>query len=182
MSPAEIISEAKKHQCPSIAYTYTEPTVFFEFALDCMKLARQKNIKNIWVSNGFMSLECLKSVRPFLDAVNIDLKFFSDETYRKITGAQLQPVLDNLIWLKKNKIHLEVTTLIIPTINDSLSELKQSAKFIFEKLGADTPWHVNTFYPAYKLAHLSPTPIDIILQAQTIGLNAGLKYVHLGNI
>ncbi len=177
IAPEEIIKEAIRHECPSISYTYTEPTVFAEFALDCMKLAKKKKLKNIWVSNGYMSPKCLELVAPYLDAANIDLKAFKDETYHKVCGAKLQPVLDNLIWLKQNKIHLEVTTLIIPTINDSADELKQIADFIFDKLGADTPWHVSAFYPANKLIHLPITPTKKVLEAREIGEQMGLKYV-----
>ncbi|MEK7653494.1 MAG: AmmeMemoRadiSam system radical SAM enzyme [Patescibacteria group bacterium] len=181
-TPEEIIMAAEANGCPSVSYTYTEPTIFAEFALDCMKLAKDKGLKNIWVSNGYMSSECLSAIVPYLDAANIDLKFFKDESYLKICGARLQPVLDNLIWLKNHGVHLEVTTLIIPTINDGDEELKSIAEFIFKKLGADTAWHVSAFYPTYKLADLPPTPRETIYRAQAIGKKAGLKYVYVGNV
>lgn len=182
ISPKEIVQAAVGNNCLSISYTYTEPTVFLEYAFDTMKLAKEKNLKNIWVSNGYMSEETLNLIAPYLDAINIDLKSFSEKFYQKICGARLKPVLDNLIKIKQRKIHLEVTTLIIPGLNDSAKELGQIAKFIKDKLGADTPWHVSAFYPAHKLKYLSPTPAVKILEAQEIGLKAGLKFVYAGNI
>ncbi|MFA6254543.1 MAG: AmmeMemoRadiSam system radical SAM enzyme [Patescibacteria group bacterium] len=182
MAPKDVIDQAKKSQCPSISYTYTEPTIFFEFAFDCMKLAQESKLKNVWVSNGYTNLPALEMAKPYLDAVNIDLKFFNDSTYKKICGARLQPVLDNLVWYKQNGVHLEVTTLIIPSLNDSDEELTGIAKFIKDKLGADTPWHVTAFWPTYKLNDLPPTSRETILQAKEIGEKAGLEHVHVGNI
>lgn len=182
MAPKEIVVQALKFNCPSISYTYTEPTIFFEFAFDCMKLASKKGLKNVWVSNGYTSQPALEMAKPYLAAANIDLKFFNDSTYKKICGARLQPVLDNLVWYKKNNIHLEVTTLIIPSLNDSEQELTGIAKFIKDKLGADTPWHVTAFWPTYKLNDLPPTPRETIFKAREIGEKVGLKYVHAGNI
>jgi len=180
--PEEIIERALAAGCPSIAYTYTEPTIFAEFALDCMKLAHHRGLANIWVSNGYMSPVCLEKIAPYLDAINLDLKSFSDETYQKICGARLRPVLDNLIRLKNKNIHLEVTTLIIPSVNDSEKELGDLAKFINNKLGAATPWHVSAFYPTYKLSNLPATAKETILRAVEIGKKAGLEHVHGGNI
>lgn len=176
-SAREIIRQAIINKCPSISYTYTEPTIFAEFALECMKLVKERKLKNIWVSNGYMSTDLLEAIRKYLDAINIDLKFFKEESYQKICKAKLQPVLDNLIWIKKNNIHLEVTTLIIPTINDSEEELKFMAKFIFNHLGADTPWHISAFYPTHKLTDLPATSRNKILLAQSIGEKIGLKYI-----
>lgn len=182
MTPKDVIEQAKKSNCPSISYTYTEPTIFFEFAFNCMKLAAESKLKNVWVSNGYTSQPALEMAKPYLDAVNIDLKFFKDATYKKVCGARLQPVLDNLVWYKQNNIWLEVTTLIIPTLNDSDEELTEIAGFIKNKLGADTPWHVTAFWPTYKLNDLPPTPRETIYRAQEIGKKGGLKYVHGGNI
>jgi len=182
LDPRQIVELAIEAGCPSISYTYTEPTIFFEFALDCMKLAREKGLKNIWVTNGYTSRPALEMARPYLDAANVDLKAFSNQFYKKICGARLQPVLDNLIWYKENDIHLEVTTLIIPSLNDSEKELTDVAKFIKNKLGADTPWHVTAFWPTYKLIDFPPTPRETIFKAKEIGEKAGLKYVHSGNI
>jgi pyruvate formate lyase activating enzyme len=182
MTPEQIVQQARALGCPSISYTYTEPTIFFEYALDCMKLANREGLKNIWVSNGYTSTPALEMAKPYLDAVNIDLKFFRNETYIKICGAMLQPVLDNLIWYKKNDIWLEVTTLIIPTLNDSKEDLEGIAGFIKTELGADTPWHVSAFYPTYKLTDKPPTPPETVLLAQKLGKKASLKYVYTGNV
>jgi len=182
LEPDQIIALALKAKCPSISYTYTEPTIYFEYALDCMRLAKEKNLKNVWVTNGYTSQPALEMAKPYLDAANVDLKFLTEKNYKKICGAKLQPVLDNLIWYKQNNIHLEVTTLIIPSLNDSDEELTEIAKFIFEKLGADTPWHISAFWPTYKLNDFSPTPQDTIFKAKKIGEKIGLKYVHPGNI
>jgi pyruvate formate lyase activating enzyme len=181
-TPEEIISEAKASGCQSIAYTYTEPTIFAEFALECMKLAKDTGLKNVWVSNGYTSMEAWPEILPYLDAINVDLKFFTNENYLKICGAKLQPVLDNLKYLHQNKIHLEVTTLIIPGLNDSDEEILQIAKFIKNELSPDVPWHVSRFFPQYKLIDKDPTEEDLIYKAISIGKEAGLHYVYGGNV
>ncbi|MBU4361005.1 AmmeMemoRadiSam system radical SAM enzyme [Patescibacteria group bacterium] len=180
--PQEIVNNAINNNCPSISYTYTEPTIFLEYALDTMKLARKNNLKNIWVSNGYFSDKTFELIKKYLDAINVDLKAFSEKFYQKICCAKLQPVLNNLIAIKKNNIHLEVTTLIIPNENDSEQELKNIANFIAEKLGTDTSWHVTAFHPTYKMLSHAPTPIEKIYQAVKIGKKAGLKFVYAGNI
>lgn len=180
--PEEVVKNAISLKCPSISYTYTEPTIFLEYALDTMKLAKNKGLKNIWVSNGYMSDKTLGLISPYLDAINVDLKGFTNEFYLKVCGARLQPVLDNLIKIKKIGIHLEVTTLIIPTKNDSPEELKQIAKFILNKLGSDVPWHVSAFYPTFKMMNVPATSRQKILEAVEIGKGIGLKFVHPGNI
>ncbi len=180
--PQEVVENAINNNCPSISYTYTEPTIMVEFALECMKLAHKNNLKNIWVSNGYMSPEILNLVAPYLDAVNVDLKSFSNEFYQRVCGAKLQPVLDNLIKIKKAGIHLEVTTLIIPDQNDSVEELKNIAEFIAKKLSADTPWHISRFFPHYKMSDTPPTPIEKIYEAVGMGKCAELKFVYAGNI
>lgn len=182
VSPKEIIRRAKRAKCSSIAYTYTEPTIYAEFALDCMKLAKKAGLKNVWVSNGYTAKEAWLKILPYLDAINIDLKFFKNETYLKICGAKLKPVLDNLKLLKQKKIWLEVTTLIIPDLNDSEEELTQIAQFIAKDLGTETPWHVSRFFPQYKLQSQDPTEEQLIYKAYQIGKEAGLKYVYGGNI
>lgn len=182
IKPEEVIKLAKDSGCESIAYTYTEPTIFAEFALDCMKLAKADGLKNVWVSNGYTSPEAWPEILPYLDAINIDLKFFTNENYLKICGAKLQPVLDNLKLLKSKKIWLEITTLIIPGLNDSEQEIKQIAEFIKNDLGAETPWHVSRFFPQYKLQNANPTEEDLIFTACKIGKEAGLKYVYGGNV
>ncbi len=181
-TPEQIIQDALDSNCPSISYTYTEPTVFVEFALDCMKLAHENGLKNVWVSNGYMTKETLDLISPYLDAINVDLKGFSEDFYKNICGARLRPVLDNLIDIKKRGIHLEITTLIIPNKNDSEKELTGIAEFIKNELGDDTPWHVSRFFPQHKLLDVLPTPTEKIYQAIEIGKKAGLKYIYPGNI
>lgn len=181
-SPESIVENAKKYGSKSIAYTYTEPTIFFEYAYDTAKLAHEVDIKNVFVTNGYMTEEAIKKIEPYLDAANVDLKSFSDDFYRKLCGAKLQPVLDALKLMKKLGIWVEVTTLIIPTLNDSSEELREIAKFIVNELGEGTPWHISRFYPTYNLTDKPPTPIETIHKAREIGLNEGLKYVYEGNV
>src|SRR6056297_256279 len=182
MSPEQIVATAHQSDSRSIAYTYTEPTIFFEYSLDTSRLARDAGIANVYVSNGYMSAEMLDLVHPYLDAVNIDLKAFRDPTYRQYAGARLQPVLDSLKRLHDLDIWLEVTTLIIPGINDDPQELTELAEFIVTELGADTPWHVSRFHPQYKLEHLPATPPATITQAVEIGRAAGLVHIYAGNL
>lgn len=188
-TPEQIVQDALDGKCPSISYTYTEPTVFVEFALDCMKLAHKKGLKNIWVSNGYMTKECLDLVGPYLDAINIDLKGFTEKFYQEICGARLKPVLENLTRLASTsfasqggKVHLEITTLIISGKNDSEKELKNIAEFIKKELGDEIPWHVSRFFPQYKLSDIPSTPVEKIHQAVEIGKKVGLRYVYPGNV
>ncbi len=182
LKPNQIIKQAIDNDCQSIAFTYTEPTVFLEYAYETMRLAKQNGLKNVWVSNGYMSKETLELIIPYLDAINIDLKSFNEKFYSQVCGAKLQPILDNLISIKNSRVHLEITTLIIPTQNDSPKELNDIAKFIKHKLGSGVPWHVSAFYPAFKMRQLPATPKEKILEAAKIGHKAGLKYVYAGNI
>jgi pyruvate formate lyase activating enzyme len=181
VSPEEIVSAAKVNNCESIAYTYTEPTIFFEYAYDTAKLAKREGIKNVFVTNGYITSEALKKISPYLDAANIDLKSFKDNFYRKRCGARLKPVLDSIRLYKSLGIWIEITTLIIPTLNDSEEELRKIAEFISE-VGEDTPWHISQFYPTYKLITLPRTPVATLRKSRKIGLEAGLKYVYEGNV
>ena len=181
VSPEEIVSAAKRSNCASIAYTYSEPTIFFEYAYDIAKLARKEGLKNVFVTNGYITPEALKEISPYLDAANIDLKSFSDEFYRKSCGAHLQPVLDSIRLYKRLGIWIEITTLIIPTLNDSEEELRKIAGFIKE-VGEDTPWHITQFHPMYNLPDLPRTPVSTLRKARQIGLEAGLRYVYEGNV
>lgn len=182
LPPEQVVKHALDNNCPSISYTYTEPTIFLEYALDCMKLAKGKELKNVWVSNGYMTKEALNLIAPYLNAINVDLKAFTEKFYQEVCGARLRPVLDNLIDIKKRGIHLEIATLIIPGKNDSEKELKQIADFIKEELGDDTPWHVSRFFPHYKMMDVPPTPIEKVYEAVEIGKRTGLKYVYAGNV
>jgi len=180
-TPEEVVDRALATGSRSIAYTYTEPTIYFEFAYDCCRLAHEKNIRNVFVSNGYMSEEAIDLAAPFLDAINVDLKAFSEEFYKKQCGALLQPVLDALKRLKERGVWVEITTLVIPTLNDDPSELKQLAGFI-HSLGAETPWHISRFHPCYELYDIGPTPISTIHRVVEIGREAGLHYVYSGNM
>ncbi|MFA4029673.1 MAG: hypothetical protein GDYSWBUE_000966 [Candidatus Fervidibacterota bacterium] len=180
--PERIVDAAIRTRCKSIAYTYTEPTVFFEYTYDISKLAHERGIANVYVTNGYMTEEMLKEFHPLLDAANVDLKAFRDETYRRYMGARLEPVLSSLKLMKQLGIWVEVTTLIVPTVNDDPSELRDIARFIAMELGVDTPWHISRFFPAYKMTTLFPTPIDKLRQAYEIGKEEGLRYVYLGNV
>jgi len=180
-APAEIVQKAIKSGSRTIAYTYTEPTIYFEFAYDTANIAHEKGLKNVFVTNGFMSEEAIETIAPCLHAANVDLKAFSDDFYRKYCGARLQPVLDSLKKMKSLGIWVEVTTLLIPALNDSDEELGKIAKFI-HSLGPETPWHISRFHPRYRLDNLPPTPVASIHRASEIGKAAGLKYVYSGNI
>jgi len=175
---------ALKNSLPSISYTYTEPAIFSEYALDVMKLAGIRGIKNVWVSNGFWSKELFDMVSPYLDAANIDLKSFDDDFYKKICQGRLQPVLDILKKLKKKKIWVEITTLVLPGLNDQEKTFKEIAGFIKKELGAETPWHVSRFFNdvSWQLKDLPDTPTKTIEKAYQIGKKAGLKHVYAGNM
>ncbi len=176
-----IVAEADALFARSIAYTYTEPTIFYEFAYDCMELAVKKGLKNIFVTNGYMTEECLGTLKGLLHAANVDVKSFNDKTYKKVCGARLEPVLKSVERMRDMGIWVEVTTLIIPTINDSEEELREIAKWV-ASIDPGMPWHVSAFYPAYKMMDLPPTDPKTVERAREIGLSEGLRYVYTGNI
>ena len=180
-SPEKIVNYCKENNISIIAYTYNEPTVWTEYALSTMKLAKKAKIKNVWVSNGYMSEETLKSITPYLDAINVDLKSFREDFYQNIVHAHLEPVKENIKKIWQRGIWEEVTTLIIPGFNDSEKELKEIADFLFN-ISSDLPWHISAFYPAYKMLDTPSTPQKNLIKAYNIGKKAGLKYVYTGNI
>ncbi len=182
LSPEKIVELALKYKTPSISYTYTEPTIFIEYALETMKLAKKQGLKNSWVTNGYLTPQALEVIAPYLDAANVDLKFFQNDLYQEICGAKLEPILNTLKLMKKLKIWLEITTLLIPDYTNAGSQVKEIAQFIFKQLGPETPWHISRFYPCYKMTDVSPTPLDFIHQAVEIGKKTGLKYVYAGNL
>ncbi|MCK5177014.1 MAG: AmmeMemoRadiSam system radical SAM enzyme, partial [Candidatus Aenigmarchaeota archaeon] len=182
ISPQEIVELAKKYNCKTIAYTYNEPTIFAEYALDTMKLAKKNNIKNIFVSNGYFSKKTFELIQPYLDAINIDLKSFSNDFYLTIVGAKLDGVLESLKLVAKTNTWLEVTTLLIPEKNDSDEEIKKIADFVKEELGAEVPLHFSAFFPVYKMTDILPTPQKTLLRAKKIAEETGLKYVYIGNV
>jgi len=181
-SPEQVVAAAQRASCRSIAYTYTEPTIFFEYSYDTARLAHEAGIANVYVTNGYMTEEMLETFDPYLDAANVDLKAFRDETYKKYVGARLQPVLDSLKVMKRLGIWVEVTTLVIPGINDDPAELRDAARFVAQELGVETPWHISRFYPHYEMTDVPPTPVSTLRQALEIGLEEGLRYVYVGNV
>ena len=182
VSPEEVVSAAKRAGCRSISYTYTEPTVFFEFAYETAKLAHGEGLRNVFVTNGYMTQEALRMIQPYLDAANVDLKAFSNTYYKELCGAKLKPVMDTLKLMKSLGIVVEVTTLIVPGLNDDREELNKLASFIVADLGADTPWHISRFHPTYRLTDRPATPVQTLTEAREIGIRAGLRYVYTGNV
>jgi pyruvate formate lyase activating enzyme len=180
MSPEQVVREAELAGCKSISYTYTEPTIFLEFAYDCARLAHQKGIKNVFVSNGYTGPDATRLIAPYLDGNNIDLKG-DDAFYKRIAGARLQPVLDTIRLMKELGVWVEITTLIIPAYNDSDEFLKWVADFI-KSIDPAMPWHVTQFYPTHELIDKPRTPVSTLRRAREIGLKAGLKYVYEGNV
>lgn len=180
-SPEQIIDAALRAGCESIAYTYVEPTIFFEYLDEIARLARAAGLLNVFKTNGFMTPEMLKVARPYLDAANVDLKAFQEKTYQSFGGA-LHPVLDSLKMMKAMGVWLEISTLVIPGINDEPTELANMANFIVQELGTNTPWHIARFFPAYGMEHLPPTPVSTLHEARNIGWEAGLRYVYLANL
>jgi len=181
VSADQIVTAAIKSDATSIAYTYTEPTIFYEYAYDIAELAHKKNLKNVFVTNGFTSLEALDHIAPLIDAANIDLKAMSDSFYKKVCKARLQPVLDAIVRYYKHGIWIEITTLLIPGYNDSEQELQQIAEFIYS-IDKKIPWHVTAFHPTYKLTDAEPTTSEILEKAVSIGQKAGLNYIYQGNL
>ncbi|MBF0429911.1 MAG: AmmeMemoRadiSam system radical SAM enzyme [Fibrobacteria bacterium] len=181
MLPAQAIENAAKANCSSIAYTYNEPTVTYEFMMDTAKLARKKGIKNVWVSNGYINTDPLIDYCNYLDGANIDLKSFSDSLYKKLNYGRLQPVLDTLKLLKAKNIWFEITTLIVPTYSDDMDMIQEMCKWIVNNLGPEVPLHFSRFTPRYKLKHLPPTPPSKLIQARNIAMKEGLRYVYIGN-
>jgi len=182
IAPAAIVEAAKRNGCASISYTYTEPTIFFELAFDTATLAAAEGILNTFVSNGFMTVEAVRTIAPVLDGANVDLKAFRDETYRTVMKARLGPVLDCLRALVAEGVWVEVTTLIVPGMNDSDAELGEIAGFIAGDLGPDVPWHVSRFHGDYRMNDQDPTPVATLRRAVRIGREAGLKHVYSGNV
>ncbi len=181
LTPAEVTAAARENRCASVSYTYTEPTIFFEFALEAAREAKAAGLYNNFVTNGYMTRECLETIRPYLDAANVDLKSFRDEFYRKHCRARLAPVLESIAAMKEMGIWVEVTTLVIPGENDSEEELDRIAAFLAET-GKEIPWHVSRFHPDYRLGACPPTPLATLRRAREIGKSHDLRYVYLGNV
>lgn len=181
ISPDELIKLALRSNSASISYTYTEPTIFFELMLDTAKLARQSGLKNVMVTNGYMSEPAFEMMQPYLDAANIDLKAFSENFYKKYCQARMQPVLDTIKRMKESNIWIELTTLLIPDLNTDETEIRQLIDFILN-LKRDIPWHVSRFFPHFQLQDILPTQIDIIHKYLHLAREMGIQYVYGGNI
>ncbi len=179
--PSKIVSLAKENGCRSISYTYTEPTIYFEYAYETARLAHREGIRNIFVTNGYMTEEALRTIQPYLDGANVDLKSLQEKFYKEVCGARLKPVLESLSLMKELGVWVEITTLVIPTLNDSEKEFDEIARFILS-LGDEVPWHLSAFYPTYKMLNLPRTSAATLHRAREIGLKAGLRYVYCGNI
>lgn len=181
-SAQDIVKLSLYHKCQSISYTYNEPTIFFPYIQDIAKLAHLNKLKNVMVSNGFESHEVRKAMVGLIDAVNIDLKSFDEKYYKKNLGGKLDTILDNLIFFVKSGIHLEITTLIVPTHNDSKEQITKIASFIAQKLNKKVPWHISAFHPDYKEQKLPRTSLETLKKAKAIGQSFGLENIYLGNI
>jgi len=181
LSPKDVVKEAIKSGCKSISYTYTDPVAFYQYTLDTSRLAKKENLKNVIVCNGYINKEPLLELFKFIDAANVDLKAFNNKFYREICGGKLEPVLEALKILKKNKIWLELTYLIIPGENDDSKEIKEMCEWIKENLGKEVPLHFSRFFPMYKMLDKNPTPLKTLLKAKEIARKY-LDYVYIGNI
>jgi pyruvate formate lyase activating enzyme len=183
ITPEQIVEGSVRSGCKSIAYTYTEPTIFMELCNDCGRLGKERGLTNVFVSNGYMTTEAIDFAADWLDGINVDLKAFNEDYYKRLCGARLQPVLDTISYIaKETNIWLEITTLLVPGENDSDDELKKLAEFIVSDAGPDVPWHISRFHPQYKYLDSLPTSMSSMERAFEIGQSAGLHYIYLGNV
>ena len=181
LMPEDVVREARARNCRSISYTYTEPTIFFEYAYDTARIAKAAGLYNNFVTNGFMTPEAIKTIHPYLDAANVDLKSFREETYKRICKGRLGPVLDSIRLMRELKIWVEVTTLVVPGLNDGEKELTDIARFI-AGVDPDIPWHISRFHPDYQYTDERPTPLETLRAAYNIGKGEGLRYIYIGNV
>ncbi|TBR15731.1 AmmeMemoRadiSam system radical SAM enzyme, partial [bacterium] len=182
IEPKELVEKAKASGCLTIAYTYTEPTVFYEYMLETAKIAKARGLRNVMHSCGYINEKPLRELAKYLDAANIDLKGFSDDYYSKVSEAALEPVLNTLKILREEGVHIEITNLILPGLNDNPEEIKRMCLWIKESLGPATPLHFSRFFPTYKFIALNPTPVETLEKARNIAIGCGLKYVYIGNV
>jgi pyruvate formate lyase activating enzyme len=180
--PRELVEAAKEEGCQSIAYTYSDPIVFYEYVYDSSELAHREGLTNVFITAGYINQKPLRKLCRVLDAANVDLKAFDDGFYRRVSGATLQPVLDALVTLREEGVWIEVTNLLIPTLNDDLALIRRMARWIRDELGEGTPLHFSRFHPQYRMRNLPPTPGEALDRARSEALDAGLHYVYVGNI
>lgn len=182
LSPEDVVALCLKHHCPGIAYTYTEPLTYLEYIIDCARLAHEAGLWNILVTAGYVCHEPLADLLPYLDAANVDLKSFSDDIYNKVSGGHLQPVLDTILAMRQAGVWVETTNLVIPTVNDDLTMIRQMCRWLAENGLAEAPLHFSRFFPRYKMQDVPPTPIATLKAAKHIAEEEGIKYVYLGNV
>jgi len=182
LPPDEVVRNAMFYNCRTITYTYTEPTVFYEYMYDTAQIARKFNIKNTMHTCGYMNEKPLRKLSKYMDAADVDLKAFTEDFYSRICGGRLKPVLDSLVVLRDEGVWLEITNLVIPTLNDDMKKIKEMCRWIVKNLGTDVPLHLSRFFPQYKLKDLPPAPLETLENARAVALDAGLKYVYVGNI
>jgi len=182
LPPERVVEAAISQQCQAIAYTYTDPVIFYEYALDTSTLARTKGLLNVTVTAGYINREPLEMLCKVTDASNTDLKAFSDRFYREMCDATLKPVLDGMVSMREHGVWVEVTNLVIPTFNDDLDLIRRMCRWILKNLGESTPLHFSRFHPMYKIRNLPPTPVEFLLKARQEALELGLHYVYVGNV
>jgi len=180
--PKKVVATALRNRCRSIAYTYTDPVIFYEYTFDTAKLAKEKGLLNVLVTAAYINQKPLLDLCPFIDAANVDLKGITEDFYRRMSSATLQPVLDAIVTMKKQGVWIELTNLIVPTWNDKESDIKALCQWIFDNTGPDTPLHFSRFWPMHKLKNLPPTPKETLTRAREIAYKVGLNYVYVGNI
>ena len=182
LSPEEVVALCKKHKCPGIAYTYTEPLTYIEYIIDTARLAHEAGLWNILVTAGYVCQEPLADLLPYLDAANIDLKSFSDDIYMKVSGGHLQPVLDTILAMHEAGVWVELTNLVIPGINDDMDMIRQMCRWIADNGMAEQPLHFSRFFPRFKMQDIPPTSIETLKAAKRIAEKEGIKHVYLGNV
>lgn len=182
LAPEAVVRLCLEHRCPGIAYTYTEPLTYIEYVTDTARLAHEKGLWNILVTAGYVCQEPLADLLPYLDAANIDLKSFSDDIYRKVSGGRLSVVLDTILAMRDAGVWIELTNLIIPTVNDDMDMIRRMCQWLVTNGLASTPLHFSRFFPHYKMTDLPPTPLSTLKSAQRIALDEGLQHVYLGNV
>lgn len=182
LPPDEVVRQAMFYNCRTIAYTYTEPTVFYEYMYDTAQIAKKFNIKNTMHTCGYINEKPLRKLSKYMDAAAVDLKAFTEDFYSRICGGRLKPVLNSLVVLKDEGVWLEITNLVIPTLNDDMKKIKEMCQWIIKNLGPDVPLHFSRFFPHYKLKELPPTPLETLRDARNAAMGTGLKYVYIGNI
>jgi pyruvate formate lyase activating enzyme len=182
LPPDSVVRQAILYGCKSVTYTYTEPTVFYEYMYDTAIIAKKYGVKNTMHSCGYINEKPLRKLSKYMDAADIDLKGFTEDFYSKVCNGSLKPVLNSLVVLKEESVWLEITNLVIPTLNDDMKTIKEMCRWIVKNLGSDVPIHFSRFYPHYKLTNLPPTPLETLIEARRTAMDAGLKFVYIGNI